>query len=96
MADNIVISFRNEMYPSVYYTIILFCIHEQAVKLQNIRSLFCKLNFVDNFLTSNDVDLLFLTESWLNSNISKSMVDLRNYEIKRCILCHKQDKLELE
>ena len=57
--------------------------HRLTVNLQNIRSLFPKYNFVYDFLTVNDNDFLFLTETWLNSNTTNSMIEHRNYELIR-------------
>ena len=53
------------------------------VKLQNIRSLFRKLAFVETFFVSENVDICFFTESWLNTNISNSMINLPGYDIFR-------------
>ena len=36
-----------------------------------------------DFLTVNDNDFLFLTETWLNSNTTNSMIEHRNYELIR-------------
>jgi hypothetical protein len=49
----------------------------------NIRSLFNKLNFINNYLYTENVDILFLTESWLTINISDSMVCPQNYSLIR-------------
>ena len=53
------------------------------VKLQNIRSLFNKLDVVKSYLLINNVDICFFTETWLNSNIRNSMINIPGYEILR-------------
>ena len=53
------------------------------MKLQNIRSLFEKLKYVNNLIILENIDIFFLTETWLNSRITDSMINLTNYEIKR-------------
>ena len=53
------------------------------VKLQNIRSLFYKINFIDNILVADNVDLFFITETWLDNSITDSMIKINNFEIIR-------------
>ena len=53
------------------------------VKLQNIRSLFKKLDYVKTFLLLNNVDICFFTETWLNSKILNSMIKIQGYEVLR-------------
>ena len=54
-----------------------------CINFSNIRSLFCKLSFVTNYLYTKSADILFLTETWLTSNISDSMVCPLNYNLIR-------------
>ena len=53
------------------------------VNFCNIRSVCNKLNIVESFLNSVNVDFLFLTETWLNSNFSDSMICPYDYDIVR-------------
>ena len=51
----------------------------------NARSICNKLNLVSDYLLSqDDLDLLFVTESWLNSNYSDSMCCPDGFNILRC------------
>ena len=56
---------------------------EIIIGLQNIRSLFNKLNFINNLLIMDNTDLLFLTETWLHTNITNSMININNFDILR-------------
>ena len=55
--------------------------HYVTARFCNIRSLFPKLCFVDNYLKSNNVDLMFFTESWLTPRISDAMINIDNYNL---------------
>ena len=55
-----------------------------VVGMQNIRSLFSKLNFVSNTVTMDNIDFLFLTETWLDNRILDSMISINDFEILRC------------
>ena len=51
----------------------------------NARSICNKLNLVSNYLLSaDDLDLLFITESWLNSNYTDAMCCPAGFNILRC------------
>lgn len=50
----------------------------------NVRSVVNKLHILDQYLNhAQSFDLLFITESWLNSNILNSMVCNLKYNILR-------------
>ena len=49
----------------------------------NVISMFNKLSLICQYLDLTSTDLLFLTETWLNSKVLDSMVCLKDYEIIR-------------
>ena len=53
------------------------------VDFLNIRSLMNKILFVNDYLKSNDTDLLFLTETWLRPDISSSLFCPSGYNVLR-------------
>ena len=54
------------------------------IEFYNIRSLLPKFDLVKTHLSSGaEVDIMFLTESWLSSNISDSMISITDYSLLR-------------
>ena len=51
----------------------------------NARSIVNKLKLLTNFLcnTHQDIDLVFITESWLNINIPDSLFNCRGFSVIR-------------
>lgn len=49
----------------------------------NIRSLVNKLELVRHFITSNDIDCLCLSETWLRSIISDNLLNIDGYKLTR-------------
>ena len=58
-------------------------IDEINIVMQNICSLYNKLNFVVNFLLHNNTHVLFLTETWLKPEIIDSMINIPNFTLIR-------------
>ena len=53
------------------------------VKVTNVRSIVQKIDFVRNYLSIHDTDLLFITESWLTKDILSSAIHCTGYNILR-------------
>ena len=53
------------------------------VHYSNVRSMFNKISLINQHLIANNVDLLFLTETWLHESILDSMVKPKDYELIR-------------
>ena len=49
----------------------------------NLNNLSNKLNFVNTLLTEHNVDILGISESWLNNTILDSFIDISNYDLIR-------------
>lgn len=52
----------------------------------NIRSILPKRDQIQHLLTDSNLDFLALSETWLNSNIQTSMIDVPGY------ICHRKDR----
>ena len=49
----------------------------------NIRSALNKVDILENYLYMKDIDLFFLTETWLTSKVNDAVICPRNYNIVR-------------
>ena len=56
--------------------------------LQNIISLFDKVNFVSDYISLTNMDLIFLTETWLKPAILESMIAIDNFAVLLIFLFH--------
>ena len=54
-----------------------------SVSFCNTRSLFNKLNLIYTHLHTENLDIIFFTETWLSKNISDSMIKPNGYEVLR-------------
>ena len=49
----------------------------------NIRSVLNKVDILENYLYMKDIDLFFLTETWLTPKVNDAVICPRNYNIVR-------------
>nr|CAI5854080.1 unnamed protein product [Callosobruchus analis] len=49
----------------------------------NIRSIFTGFNYFKTYIDSSDIDIITLTETWLNHQISSETVTLDKYKFLR-------------
>ena len=54
------------------------------VKFTNVRSIVKKIDFINNYLSIHNTDILFITESWLTKDILSSVIQCTGYNILRC------------
>ena len=57
------------------------------VQLCNSRSACNKFSEISDHLSSYNIDLFFVTESWLNNSVTDGMVCPSGYNILRCDRC---------
>ena len=53
------------------------------VNFCNVNSMFNKINLISHYLKHHQIDLLFITESWLSDKISDSMICPDGYGVIR-------------
>ena len=57
--------------------------HAPSVMVGNFMSLVPKIDEVQEFVLRNNINLAFITETWLKESVSNSVVNIPGYEIKR-------------
>ena len=57
----------------------------------NARSIFNKLDELQLFLYDKDPDLVIITETWLNDQISNAMLSIQGYEIENDLRHDRED-----
>ena len=49
----------------------------------NVRSLYPKVDMMNDLLSRNDIDIMCITESWLNEKLSNTNISIPGYQIFR-------------